>query len=114
MEITQEQAEQFFIDIREGIRRGMSVEMREAIAESRRAAPPSVFTESEQAEFTWADAQAWIESTSREEVNRANRIMGEPEIDPWERANTREHVNAIIEQTFQMIADGRTITLKNY
>ena len=113
MEITQAEANQFFIDIREGIRRGMSVEMREAIAESRRVAPQPVFSESEQAEFTWADAQAWIDASTREAVNRANRIMGEPEVDPWEWANTREHVNAVIEQAFQMVEEGRTVVLGN-
>ena len=111
MEITQEEREQFFIDVREGIRRGIPVEIREAIAESRRVAPQPVFSESEQAEFTWAEAQGWIEATSREVVNRANRIMGEADVDPWERANTREHVNAVIEQVFQMVEEGRTIVL---
>lgn len=106
MDFTQEEREQFFTDIREGIRRGIPVEIRDAIAESRRAAPPPVFSESEQAEFTWAEAQAWIEASGREAVNRANRIMGEPEIDPWERANTRQHVNDVIEQVFQMVEEG--------
>ena len=39
MDFTQEEREQFFTDIREGIRRGIPVEIRDAIAESRRAAP---------------------------------------------------------------------------
>lgn len=113
MNFSQAEREQFFTDIREGVRRGIPVEIREAIAESRRVAPQPVFSESEQAEFTWEEAQAWMEATSREAINRANRIMGEPEIDPWERANTREHVNAVIEQAFQMVEEGRTIILGN-
>lgn len=113
MNFTQEERNQFFIDIQEGIRRGIPAEVRDAIAEGRRVEPPHVFSESEQAEFTWGEAQAWIEATSREAVNRANRIMGEPEINPWERANTREHVNAVIEQAFQMVEEGRTIVIRN-
>lgn len=107
MEITQADINQFFIDIREGIRSGVPVEIREAIEAGRRVAPQPVISESERAEFTWAEAQAWIEATSRDSINFANRIMGEPEIDPWEHMNTHEHVEAVIEQAFQMVREGR-------
>jgi hypothetical protein len=62
-------------------------------------------------EQTWAEAQAWIEATSREAENFARRVVGEPEVDPWERANTQAHVEAIVEQAREMVENGQTIIL---
>jgi hypothetical protein len=59
-------------------------------------------------DWTWADVQAEIEADRRESVNFAHRIMGEPEVDPWEHANTRAHVESVIEQVQRMIENGET------
>jgi|WetSurSiteA1Bulk_404760.scaffolds.fasta_scaffold06376_1 hypothetical protein len=64
-------------------------------------------------DFTWADVQAEIEATSREAINFANRIIGEPEIDPWEHINVQERVEAVIEQTRMLIETGCIINLSN-
>jgi hypothetical protein len=64
-------------------------------------------------DWTWADVQAEIEASSREAVNFAHRIMGEPEVDPWEHANTRAHVESVIEQAWAMVENGQTINLRN-
>jgi hypothetical protein len=53
-------------------------------------------------DWTWADVQAQIEAGMREPENFARRVIGEPEVDPWEFANTRAYVEAVIEQTRTM------------
>ncbi len=62
--------------------------------------------------WTWADEQAWLEATSREAENFVRRMCGMPEVDPWERANTRANVNEIIEQAFALIENGDSVNLK--
>ena len=62
-------------------------------------------------DWTWADVQAEIEATNRESVNFAHRIMEEPEVDPWEHANIRAHVESIIGQAQAMLENGQTIFL---
>lgn len=62
-------------------------------------------------DWTWADVQAEIEATTRESVNFVHRIMGEPEVDPWEHANIRAHVESIVEQAHAMVENGQTIFL---
>lgn len=53
-------------------------------------------------DWTWADVQAQIEASMREPENFARRVIGEPEVDPWEFANTRAYVEAVIEQSCTM------------
>jgi hypothetical protein len=60
-------------------------------------------------DWTEADFQAEMEATMREPVNFANRVIGEPEVDPWEFANVRGHVEAINEQVRTM----ESIVLRN-
>lgn len=90
------------------VRAAAGVEVCAAIDAAFHSAPVEV---THWTDWTWADVQAEIEATSRESVNIAHRVMGEPEVNPWERANTRAHVESIIEQARAMVENGQTIFL---
>jgi|WetSurSiteA1Bulk_404760.scaffolds.fasta_scaffold02668_13 hypothetical protein len=62
-------------------------------------------------DWVWADVQAELHMQRLETINIANRILGEPELNPWELINVREQVDSINDAVRNLIAKGKTITL---
>jgi hypothetical protein len=107
---TVEEVETFFTCWRGIVREAAGAEVCAAIDAVFNTPPPEV---EPWTDWTWADAQAEAEANIREPENFARRVVGEPEVDPWEFANTRAYVEAVIEQVFAMVENGQTIILKN-
>jgi hypothetical protein len=107
---TVDEVETFFTCWRGIVRDAAGAEVCAAIDAVFNTPPPEV---EPWTDWTWADAQAEAEANIREPENFARRVVGEPEVDPWEFANTRAYVEAVIEQVFAMVENGQTIILKN-